>query len=550
MTPLEPFSVSLPSSMKGPFNFDVQRQAIIDRKMNERKANLTVSIADHSIFIFLLFHGSNTDCVLQYLQDSQLTYFAKLTLRNGTEVEIRAGDASFIPSKPTLSDLLPNMINVNGKSGTSWSANRGMALSNENEDGNNYATNLSGLDATIQFKQIPQLSQGDQLKINGTIAMTNLSYEIVSIAAKLENRIEPRWALDMLTYDKRPELYEELKKRSAYPKDEGSRWFFNDDRSRLSVSIPKTASSIFEKEKERMEKKEHDPRCDTSCSYSCTGTLGSDTKGVSRIKNDGSFSVWLNVSESAAITPMDTEISQISSRLSFVLGIRLRDEEKGENEVTYESNKRAESVREAFNEWPRQRYTMFRKCPEDSNEKKQKSATFFFKQPIGEVSISPKEWQKYDRNAKVEERHCIPEEISKNDLGPKMIRANNFDERENAIHSQQACQSDPSAFPNLSSITKTIKKSSVPSDDPNVESVDSHEFHHGKSNLFKACSTNWMDPVNRFQPHSTCTFNTGEVWAKRLLDKYAMHRSSFEQQTQSTDQDEPKPILQFQQTMP
>ena len=167
-----------------------------------------------------------------------MIYLAKITLRNGTEVELQAGGASFLPSKPEISTLLPTTIKVDEKKGKSWLANQRISKLDEDEE-NKDKILFPGLDATISFDQIPQLKQGDNILLNGKVVSTNASYEFVSIAIRLENRADPKWALDQLVTDKRSDLYEELKKRTDYSNDDSSRWFFNDDRATVSVTILK-----------------------------------------------------------------------------------------------------------------------------------------------------------------------------------------------------------------------------------------------------------------------------------------------------------------------
>lgn len=476
-------------------------------------------------------------------------YIAKLTLRNGTEVELRAGDASFIPSKPEVSSPLPNRIKVDETKGTAWPVNQRDVIVIGEEEENKDKILFPGLDATISFDQVSKLKQGDQILLNGMLTATNSSYEIVSIAVKLENRVEPRWALGILESDKRPEVYEELKKRAEYQNDDGPRWFFNDDRASVSVTVPQTAVAIFEKERRRVENNEHDARCDASCSYSCSGTLGSDLKNAGVINKDGSFSIWLKVSDTAAVSPMDTSISHITSRLSFVLGIRMREENEGEESAsTQESSARVQAIREALSDWPKNRHAMFKRCPKDFDKvnKKKESATFFLKQPIGEVSISPKEWKKYDRNTEVRDEGCTPPKVPTNELGPKLIRWNSVDEHSKDLHNQQACDSDASAFPKLSEISKTIFKSSLPSEDAKVEKINPLEFGHQLPNRWEACRLNFFDTRRRFKSPSTCTFNTGEVWAKKLLDQFKLQHSSNQKQYPANQNAESQPTLQFQ----
>lgn len=479
-----------------------------------------------------------------------MTYFAKITLRNGTEVELQAGDASFLPSKPEISALLPSTITVDEKKSKSWLANQRMNRLEEDEEDKDKIL-YPGLDATINFDQIPQLEQGDNVLLNGKVMSKNTSYEFVSIAIRLENRADPKWALDQLVTDKRSDLYEELKKRTDYSNDDSSRWFFNDDRATVSVTVPKTAASIFEREKYRIENNEHDASCDTSCKYTCTGTMGTDIKRTGIIDENGSFSIWLNISDIAAISPMDTSITHITSRLSFVLGLRLveQNEEEGDNAITQDSNARVRAIKEAIEDWPKYRHTTFKRCPVDleKGKKKQESATFFLKQPIGEVSISPKQWQKYDRNAELrDDEECVSKSTPNYELGPKMIRWNTIDEKEYRSHIQQACESSPSAFPQLSEISRTTLKSSIPSKDKKVEKIESTEFRHSRANRFESCRMSLLDLTRRFTIPSTCRFNTGELWAKRLLDRFKVQNSLRQQSEYGADQEQVQSVLSFQ----
>lgn len=415
---------------------------------------------------------------------------------------------------------------------------------------------MPGLNASVILDRLPQIYQGDNLLLNGTITLANRAYEVVSISAVLDYRDSPQWALETLQSSNLSDLYGELNERTAYAKDEQDSRLYGRMRKAISVEIPRPAASFFEGEKKRLKDCAHDACCDTEadngelCTTTCTSGFRVDSIGRGGISENGSFSIWLNVSDLAAVTPLDTSIVRVTSRLSFVLGIRAsgKDEEQDDERKSEvrQTTDREQEVHDVLNGWSLgRRPGLSRGGCRNALCKKKKRATFFLKQSISEVPILPKQWQKYDREADLDEGVCLPDELYRIVLGPKMLRWDHSAPEQQRVLSQQACQSDSSAFPFLSDLNKTILKSSAPFRDMNVGKISSTKIHFEQSHLdrLEQCYLDCKDDCS--SPLGTCAFSTGELWAGMLLVQYNL-RSSSERKIHSDDHVKPQADLRLQ----
>ena len=79
-----------------------------------------------------------------------------------------------------------------------------------------------------------------------------------------------------------------------------------------------------------------------------------------------------------------------------------------------------------------------------------------------------------------------------------------------------------------------------------VEKIESTEYRHSRANRFESCRMSPLDLTRRFTIPSTCRFNTGELWAKRLLDRFKVQNSLRQQSEYGAGQEQVQSVLSFQ----
>lgn len=387
-----------------------------------------------------------------YTHEFDLAYYGLVRLVNGTEIEVPGGETAFVPppSDGSSTERTETLVfNATAKPKQDQDP-VGFVISKGAVGGDQYLSEakLDDLAVNVTLQGIPELVQGRDHKIHGSISKGNDEFEVQRVDVKPRMRMEYKWVSDHLLSVGRGELERTLAAISSAPRLPS----FRQDWPSLVTPAAKYVSDAMD--------------TTTTCCLSRDRMRRRDpfSPGVPNIDEAGGFAVWVNVSDLDPPTKQLSAYEVAKAELVVKLAVSPRSaqdtkQEKSdgcEGEPSPGAQTRSDAIH-AINKqswssqpWSGCRLRQNRTAP--STAPRPVPRATILELVIADVDIHPRRWERLGRGTPLQQNTC-DESLLRSFTSPEARAPSLLAGKPREEIRRRACQ-DADSLELLSSLTK------------------------------------------------------------------------------------------------
>jgi hypothetical protein len=462
---------------------------------------------------------------------TELAYWAKVALTNGTTIDIRAGDASIATSdsETRKQSVANSSVRFDDKSAAFKKRDSGRKTDAEDDD-----IQLKGLHVTIHHSGVTDLQQGQNVTLIGRIEEgSSNQYDLTHARLLLQYRDRPTWAVEQLRRDQRYDLMEELENANGYPKVSYERWNPFAD-ARQMTNMRETAFDRWEEL--------HGPGQECNNDLVITHSFSGKMEDTFEKITGQDFALMLNVSKRSAIAPLKSTFRDLQARILLQVIVTPKQLTNDSTETALTGD---QHIKARLKGWPTIDTGSGARCKRSTvfdAEQTTNKPSYLLYHDLGQVSVSPRKtvpiWRDAELAAQFEAFECFDNSTLP---GPRFVLVGEGSMVTRA-GAEKACQSNWNTSAHLKHTSNGQTYVNVDKDTlPREETDPAFTLHKRDYDPWSTCRTRGRSREIPLIASGSCTMNVGALWAEHIFNS--------KQILEDDEKKAPLPVQQRQQAV-